>query len=857
MGQPRPGRRKTVVISSDEEDNDDVNVEDVLSDIDVGDNDTVITAEREVQPQSDLRSRTRDAAVRIATRSPAKSKAAPTASRTYKKGTSSQAIKAIEPQRTNKPIHSFFNAATQRQQSQQSVSPTKPRASQDNLKEDILDDISGDDTTVPFSKGSSIALAVRKRRFQDDQFDVPGDTMAPQATQKFRKISDGSKTCARPAVNDLRPWTEQYPPLDLSELAVHKKKVHDVRIALESALSSRAAPRLIVLKGPAGSAKTSTVNLLAKDLGAQIVEWKNPAGSEGSSGTYTSASAQFEDFILRSDQYAGLQLATSASGPETSTDPEVKDDTSQIMVVEEFPNTFARASTVLQSFRSTVQQFLSTPRYSTSKPTPLVMVISETLLSTSTAIADSFTAHRLLGPQILNHPQTAEIEFNPIATTILTRALDQIVVKEARKSGRRKTPGPQVLKHIAETGDIRSAISSLEFLCVKGDEGDLWSAKVAFTKPKGGKRDTPLTKQEQEALRLISNRESSLGIFHAVGKVVYNKRHEPEQPVTQPPTHLPQNRRPKIPEVDVDILINELGTDTSTFVAALHENYALSCNSTSSEEALDSLNGCIDALSDSDLLSLDRFGLGTRAYSGSAQDNLRQDDMSFQTAVRGLLFSLPSPVHRSEGGAGRRGDAFKMFYPASLKTWRRKEELDGVLDLVVQSLQSGTDTVGHGSRSLGRKEGVEGWRRGLDLGDADTNNVEEERSLLLSAIGSAAKPEILLDRLPYMAQILPRRPDTSSTLLSHISTLTSLQGDGSLTGDLDDLDMADDEVLEPPGPSEWTDRPDADNEPRWKKPPRKKSNRDDKRVEKEGGGLNIPVEHSVEKLVLSDDDIED
>ena len=48
--------------------------------------------------------------------------------------------------------------------------------------------------------------------------------------------------------------------------------------------------------------------------------------------------------------------------------------------------------------------------------------------------------------------------------------------------------------------------------------------------------------------------------------------------------------------------MDETGTDIDTFIAALHENYLPSCEASSNEESLDALAGCIDGLSDSDLL---------------------------------------------------------------------------------------------------------------------------------------------------------------------------------------------------------------------------------------------------------------
>lgn len=73
-------------------------------------------------------------------------------------------------------------------------------------------------------------------------------------------------------------------------------------------------------------------------------------------------------------------------------------------------------------------------------------------------------------------------------------------------------------------------------------------AKVAFTKQKKTVKDgIAMTRGEEKSLELISQRESSLGIFHAVGKVVYNKRDE--QPsgdaAEELPLYLSHLSRPK------------------------------------------------------------------------------------------------------------------------------------------------------------------------------------------------------------------------------------------------------------------------------------------------------------------------
>lgn len=862
MGQPRATRRRVVAESSDEAENEPTSLASSARNGD-GDNHEKPkpqkgklkpirrTSRQQPTPVSSLHddgpSKSSAKAAKVRTEdgdshtSPGKAKSI---TRTRSKPTVQN-----EPKPQSKTIYSFFNAATQRQQSsQRSASPLNRSTPREEAE--TIDSDEGDNPSLELSKGSSVALAMRKRKTQATQTREDESSLLPPPIQKFRKTSDGGRTPSTSVTNeDKRPWVVQFGPSNLDELAVHKRKVGDVRNWLDAAYNGK-RQRVLVLKGAAGTAKTTTIELLAKDMGAQVKEWKNPAGSDLTSEGSMSASLQFDDFVGRAGNSGGLPLAVSGQegvvNEQQSHNGEQGGSGKQLLLIEEFPNTFSKTSPALQSFRSTISQYLASPLVANVSPTPIVLVISETLLSTSTAAADSFTAHRLLGPELLNNPWLDVIEFNAIAPTILTKALESIVVKEARRSGRRKTPGPLVLKRIAETGDIRSAVSSLEFLCLRGDDGDTWSSKVAFTKTKKAKSEPTLTKAEEEALRLICNRESTLGIFHSVGKIVYNKRQDPARgtELGHPPPWLPQHRRSKVSETDVDRLIDELGTDTSTYIAALHENYVLSCSCSSSEDTLDSVSGCIDSISDADLLSLDRFSLGTRAFSGSATDTLRQDEMSFHAGVRGILFNLPCPVHRATPANGKKGDSHHMFYPTSLKLWRKKEEVDDLLELLTAKMHNcAIDSSVQVQQKLGGS-GVANWKR-----DPNDNAPKQDNTTVASA-----KAEMLMERLPYMARILETSAHPPPHLIQ-IHTVTRVRDTAALGADNeDDIDNPGDQ--ENRFEEQWTtDKPDADSSDRLRGTKAKRKMPGGSKTE--GGGLGIPVESQVEKLVLEDDDIVD
>ncbi|KAJ5359868.1 hypothetical protein N7517_009059 [Penicillium concentricum] len=583
--------------------------------------------------------------------------------------------------------------------------------------------------------------------------------------------------------------------------------------------------RLLVLRGPAGSGKTTTVSLLSDSLGYDIVEWKNPPVSEFGARDYQSVSAHFEEFLGRGNKFGGLDLE-NASELDPQKDEKSRDQ--RILLIEEFPTVLGRASSALTAFRTSLQRYLAAAANdharssSGSNHPPIVIIVSENLLGSASSISDNLTVHRLLGPTIYNHPGTTILDFNSIAPTFMHKALRSILDREALNSRRVQIPGPGVIDSISEIGDIRSAISSLEFLCLKGDDTGRWGGSVIKTKKARG--EVALTAMEKESLKMITQREASLGMFHAVGKIVYNKRMDPSliegdiEIPPPPPDYLRHCARPKASQVSVNDLVDETGTEISTFISALHENYIPSCDG---DNFTDYFNDCIDALSDSDILSADRrpgqgarAGIGTGITSfGSGIDVLRQEEMSFQVAARGLLFALPYPVKRRVGSTGRSraGDAYKMFYPASLRLWREAEEIDGLIDSWMNRL---LDPFGqqHLSQNGSDLTGVSSWRN-LQVGrSASTNSGNKDDSP--GMVTMLPRNDLLLHQLPYMAAIRHQDPDCwQLDKITRIRSNENLRNDG-----IDDMEES---------PAQ-----------RMKQP-------------------NNALEPGPEKLILSDDDIVD
>ncbi|KAL1965313.1 hypothetical protein VTN77DRAFT_5915 [Rasamsonia byssochlamydoides] len=883
--RPAKRQRKLVVLSSDDE-----TETQAANDKDSGltSSLTLSTSKSTAAPSLPSRSKVNSTSATSSTGS--RNVARQTSSSPIKKG--KKRLADTKHHETSSSLHSFFQPATEEQRwsSRKSETNALPEQALDEFedKEDLIEDdyssceeifaeqlskkkragnggyTSSQDSRKQASRSSSQKGHTNKSSRPAKRFLLPA---SPSNQGPGERVDVGTKS--REA--DRRPWPERYAPSNLDELAVHKKKVADVRNWLADVFAGKSRRRMLVLHGPAGSGKTATISLLSQVLGFDIVEWKNPLGSEQSSQGYTSLSAQFDEFLSRSNIFCGLDLDDTV-GLDTKAQNPQRSPMKRVILIEEFPSTLARTSSALSAFRSSLHRYLAASvspqrianENSADMAPPIVIIVSETLLSTTASISDNFTIHRLLGPEICNHPGTSIIEFNRIAPTFMYKALDLVLRKEARHSMRKRIPSPAILKKFSELGDIRSAISSLEFLCLRGDESGDWGGRIAAKLKNPNRDSSALTPMERESLEMVTQREASLGLFHAVGKVVYNKREDPG-PTQQVraeygalPEHLRQFERPRVSQVSIEDLMNETGTDIQTFISALHENYVPSCDGPS---FTDCLEGCIQSLSDSDVLGSNnrsdlqasRIGVGVARTrwqgSGASIDTLRQDEISFHVAVRGLLFSLPDPVRRRVGQAAsgsRVADAYKMYFPTSLRLWKETEELEGLVDVWARRLVDPGATRKSVRGATSGRTGVESWKSVEINQNPLPGNENHQTQATVTTMMS--RDEILLHQLPYMAKIWSGRAEAGE-----LERITQFRGIGfpsdEIPGDeLDDFDPL--SIV-----TDWTTDPEISIPEEERRRPSGLQQTSSSSTF--GPKLPPPVEEAVEKLILSDDDIED
>ncbi|GAA6059117.1 hypothetical protein JCM10212_003864 [Sporobolomyces blumeae] len=630
---------------------------------------------------------------------------------------------------------------------------------------------------------------------------------------KHRALED------EPERDEQGMWVDRFGPMSREELSVHARKVSDVSTWLEEAFGSNAKlskyRRILVLSGPAGAGKTATIQALAREMEVEIVEWKEEGNVQNAGDEFReSVVHRFTSFLARAGMAPSLDFgssddsdtiaSTSSLALPSASSSTGTNSTRRLILLEDLPNV-SHYPTKL-ALRSALTQYLTSPRVTC----PLVIVISEALsrpgadhdgaaLGSGWAPRDDSTdARSVCGVQVLQHPACREISFNPIAPTIMKKALNRILDRISASSSWKRDdpvrPSASTLDVVIQhsNGDIRSALMALEFLAnegrassAAGDDGRKMTSfedrTVSNGKAKGKGRKRKIDEQDDgegqdgEATRskdakgliqFVTARENSLFVFHALGKVLYNKRWgdsaaDDKKDLTRPgilqardleyklPRHLRREWERRPSKVDPDVLFAEAPIDSDIFLTYLHHNYP--------QFTSDSISSCstiLDGLSASDALL--RLESDDSPYRRAPLTSL----YSFAVAVRTTLLGLPSPVERNKQKL-RKSELWD-----NLKLARSNEE--GVAEVVLGGMAREGGNVG--VSFSGREQGLSG---------------REEREEAEDGIGLVT----MRDKRCLMSEIIPWlgviRPRDSNPFLLDLADFppVDLASDWTITGD--------------------------------------------------------------------------
>eukprot|EP00965_Chrysotila_dentata_P187553 6172214-Pleurochrysis_carterae.AAC.1 len=94
--------------------------------------------------------------------------------------------------------------------------------------------------------------------------------------RKAPEVASVPKRPLRPADNQL--LIEKHAPVSSAALAVHKAKQQELRTWLTRAdvalqLGLRPMPTLLVISGPTGAGKSTSLRVIANELGFELCEW--------------------------------------------------------------------------------------------------------------------------------------------------------------------------------------------------------------------------------------------------------------------------------------------------------------------------------------------------------------------------------------------------------------------------------------------------------------------------------------------------------------------------------------------------------------------------------------------------------
>ncbi|KAK2355512.1 cell cycle checkpoint protein RAD17 [Trifolium repens] len=438
----------------------------------------------------------------------------------------------------------------------------------------------------------------------------------------FNQVFTGSKVFAgtqRNTAGEL--WVDKYKPHSLEELAVHKKKVEEVKTWFEERLKpSKDVYRnnVLVVTGQAGVGKSAAIHVIASHLGAIVCRWDTPTPvvwqehlyNSGTETKYTSKLDEFVSFVERIRKY-GL-IPTSFTGESKP---------SIIFLIDDLPLMHNKAA--LGRLKDCLHLLVHT----TQIPTAILVTDYGNTDSTD------YNARSVEELKIsLESSGACKVAFNPITVNSIKKVLFRICQMEQCDV----TADHVDLIAKASGGDIRHAITSLQFFCLNPNQ--VCSLSQSTRSPHALKEESTKAVELDDGSSLYFGRDETLSLFHALGKFLHNKRETGVAEEYDPNSFLIQERFSRLPlKMDVpEKILCQAHAQPGPVADFLHENVLDFLN----DEAVEDAWVLSSYLGDADILLAKLRGM---VSSYNEADSILQSAAA-SIAVRGVLFGNSCPL---------------------------------------------------------------------------------------------------------------------------------------------------------------------------------------------------------------------
>ncbi|PKA54021.1 Cell cycle checkpoint protein RAD17 [Apostasia shenzhenica] len=495
------------------------------------------------------------------------------------------------------------------------------------------------------SSSKSFAAARKRTRGGSSQCGVGeiSDKPPSRGAEAFARLSEDYCECLQdfPSTQGMQCskgnelWVDKYKPSSPAQLAVHKKKVEEVKNWLRERLiasKEKFGNHVLLITGQAGVGKSAAVRVLAAHMGAELCEYSTPTPTLwhehvhniNSGLSYRSKLDEFEAFVEKIGKYSLLSSSNAGASRKAT-----------IILIDDLPVTNGRVA-----FGRLKKCLTALTRFA---QLPTVILVTEYHRTDNVP-----TSHFEELVSLLERAGAYKVAFNRLTVNSIKKVLSHICQEE-----KRELPSIQIDQIAkASCGDMRNAINSLQFWCLSPD--NLLISYVSNSMDINSRVLSDSNKLSpivglfgHEELNCGTDfsygRDETLTLFHALGKFLHNKREVMDQiglELESLTLREKFERNPLKMDAPEKVLSQAYGK-ARPVTDFLHENVL----DFISDGAIDDTWLVTSYLSDADCL------LASSLLSHSSQKLTEMDDsqrvsqpVAASVAIRGVLFGNKQPL---------------------------------------------------------------------------------------------------------------------------------------------------------------------------------------------------------------------